>query len=226
MDQVLIIDTETTGLDPEKDHCIEVAAIRYSLLSECMIGTMSTLINSVESNQARSVNRIPDSAVVAGEVPEAAWSSLAHIGKGCDAVLAHNADFDRSFIPASTLSDVPWICTMDGVPWPLQTKPGASLVVLALEHGLGVVDPHRALNDCLLLARLLTRCADLGIDLNMLLAPGLRPRALFQAVVSYDDKEKAREAGFRWDAATKRWLRKLAIEEAGLFPFPTRQVDR
>lgn len=31
MDNVLILDCETTGLDPARDVCIEVACVRYSI---------------------------------------------------------------------------------------------------------------------------------------------------------------------------------------------------
>lgn len=225
MDLVLVIDTETTGLSPATDTCIEVAAVLYSLRFAGIVKVYSTLLAAGVENAAESVNHIPSGALELGATPSNAWKTVDGWGKQAEAVLAHNADFDRSFVPAEVLSSIPWIDTCDGITWPRQSKPGASLISLALDHGLGVVDPHRALNDCLLLARLLTRCAELGHDVGALLAQGLRPRAMFQALVSFDDKDKAKEAGFRWDAPTRRWLRKMAVEDAGKLGFRVQEVQ-
>lgn len=222
METVLILDTETTGLDPAKDHCIEVAVVRYSIEHACVLESYATLLLG-DSNEAEATNHIPAASLRLGANPILTWKLVGEIGAYCDAVLAHNSDFDRAFVPANVLSDIPWIDTKE-LTWPKQSEPGSSLIGLALDHGLAVVDPHRALSDCLLLARLLTRVAEQH-NIVELLARGLRPRATFQALVSFDDKDKAKEAGFHWEASTKRWLRKMAEEDAGLLPFKTRKVE-
>ena len=229
MEQVLILDTETTGLDPAVDHCIEVAAIRYSLKHGCMIEAVSRVIPIEGPNAAEVVNRIPAATLaldVAGASAESTWQQIDRMASHVDAVCAHNAEFDRSFIPIAPtpmLQKVPWIDTCDGMAWPQQSKPGASLITLALDHGIGVVDSHRALADCLLLAHLFQRCAE-RFDVAALLAQGLRPRALFQALVSFEAKDSAKAAGFHWDAVSRRWLRRMAIEDAGKLGFRTQEV--
>lgn len=223
MKTVLILDTETTGLDPAKDRCIEVAVVRYSIEHSAIVEAYSTLIKA-EANGAESVNHIPSALLQDGEHAERVWPMVEVVGATCDAVLAHNADFDRSFTPPDILDDIPWIDTCNGVTWPHESKPGASLISLALEHGLAVVDPHRALSDCLLLARLLTRVAEQH-NIVELLARGLRPQATFQARVSYDDKDMAKSAGFHWDAPTKRWLRKMACADVQDLGFRVKPVE-
>jgi DNA polymerase-3 subunit epsilon len=229
MDQVLILDTETTGLSPETDRCIEVGAVRYSLTHHCVIESMSRLI-SAEGNAAERINHIPAAALKnVGIRTDATWEQVDRMAWHCDAILAHRAEFDQQWIPEAetgtpNLHLKPWICTKFGVRWPLQAEEGQSLIYLALEHGVAVADPHRALADCMLLARLLYRCHELGHDVQAMLARGLRPMATFQALVSFDDKDKAKDAGFRWDAAKRQWLRKMAIADAAELPFKTRQV--
>lgn len=223
MRRVLLIDTETSGLDPKVDVCIEVAAVVYDLQHASPIVSFAALIHST-ANPCEKVNHIP--AALLGEAPpsDLIWPRVASMVDVCDAILAHNAPFDRSFVPEPLRTAKPWICTQNDLDWPQQTKPGQSLVNLALAHGLGVASAHRALNDCDLLARLLTRVAEQGTELVPFLERGLRPKATYQALVSFHDNHKAKAAGFQWEPESKRWLRTLAVEDACNFPFLIRQV--
>jgi DNA polymerase-3 subunit epsilon len=98
-----------------------------------------------------------------------------------------------------------------------------SLVPLALAHDLGVAVAHRALADCDLIARLLTRCRELGHDIDAMLTRGLRPKVTLMACVSFDDRELAKVAGFHWHAPRKQWLRRM-VEADAAFDFPVRVV--
>ena len=55
---LLIIDTETSGLDPEAHHCLEIGAILFDVPSRQILAQMSCLL-PVESNAAEAINRIP-----------------------------------------------------------------------------------------------------------------------------------------------------------------------
>lgn len=212
MDIICIVDTETQGIDHKKDQAIEVAAVKYSIAHACVIESFSCLLEA-ESNAAEAINHIPAGVLKFGYPANHAWKRLEDIAAGSDAILAHNAAFDRRFIPETVLSSIPWICTLNGVVWP---KPGdaRNLIAIALAHGLGVVDPHRALADCMLLARLLTRSAELGVDVSAMLQRGLRPTAHYQALVSFEKRDLAKAKGFQWDASSRRWCRTMAIEDA------------
>lgn len=222
--RVLILDTETTGLDPQKDGVIEVGAILYSVEHATVLESYASLIHSLHGNAAEAVNRIPADAVRSGKHPRGVWDRVGEMASYADAILAHNAEFDRAFVGDWLVSELPWICTRNDIQWPRQTKPAPSLVSLALEHDLGVAYAHRALADCDLIARLLTRSRELGADLGAMLARALRPKATFEALVPFGRKDEAKGAGFQWDAPTKRWMRRMAIEDAAALPFPTKQV--
>jgi DNA polymerase-3 subunit epsilon len=92
---------------------------------------------------------------------------------------------------------------------------------LALAHGIPVWAAHRALTDCIYLAQVFERCD----DLQGLLQNAQQPRFLYQALVSYDDRQLAKDAGFSWNNdGSKTWTRKLTEAEAGELPFATRIV--
>ena len=83
---------------------------------------------------------------------------------------------------------------------------------------------HRALADCLILARLFERVVELGHDVREMLRRGLEPKATYQAMVSYGDRELAKTAGFTWDGEAKRWTRRLAAEDVKGLPFRVVQI--
>lgn len=225
MKRVLILDTETTGLDPEKDAVIEVGAILYSVGSASALTSFSTLL-AAGANPAEPINRISEAALAeAGGVlsRENAWLYVFSMAEKADAIIAHNAEFDRRFAPDPLRKGRPWICSKNDLEWPKQTALGMSLVGLALAHDLGVSHAHRALTDCDLLSRLLTRAQELGTDLGKMLARGMRPKCEAIAMVSYDEREKAKTAGFSWDPGRRVWFRRMAIEDVAALPFPVRQ---
>lgn len=223
MKRLLILDTETTGLDPKVDQAIEVGAVLWSVEHRTVLSCFSALIEA-NGNAAEAVNGIPSAALLNIEKAPKVWQAVEEWGRTANAVVAHNADFDRSFVPREcALHDLPWICSCDDIQWP-RASDSRSLVALALAHGVGVSYAHRALTDCLLLARLLERCAELGHDVAAMLARGLRPKATFAANVTYETNHLAKAAGFRWDPQARRWWRKMAIEDVTSLPFKVRQI--
>jgi len=224
INRCLIIDTETSGLE-ESAAVIEVGAILYSVTNRCSIQELSTLLPA-ETNEAESINRIKPSAlqelidVGAGYLLE----SLYTMSKKADVYVAHNAEFDRkkiqnnpTFVP---IANLPWVDTMD-MKWPQATREQGSLINLALDHGIGVASAHRALTDCRLIASLFDRME----DLQGMFAIAMRPKGVFQALVSYDDREQAKQAGFKWDGTAKTWTRRMAIEDATALTFKVRQLE-
>lgn len=223
MDTVLILDTETTGTAaPPKDRIVEAGAVLWSVRFATTIATYSMLVEG-PTNPATHINGIPEAALCEGATEASVWDRLGGFVSHADALVAHSCDFDRQFTPAGWDQGKPWICSMNDIDWPVQSG-SRSLTAIMLAHGLGVSHAHRAITDCLHIARLLERCHEMGHDVRDMLVRAARPKARFRAKVSYDDREKARVAGFRWDGEKKIWWRKMAVEDAKALPFPVEQL--
>lgn len=227
INRCLIIDTETSGLE-DSSLVIEVGAILYSVTNQCVLQEMATLLPGEGKNDAEHVNRIKPAALQ--EIHElgdtTALENLYRMSKHADAYIAHNAEFDSKRVYGSPgfmpMASLPWLCTMADFKWPLATREQGSLINLALDHGIGVASAHRALTDCRLIASLFDRME----NLQEMFAVAMRPKGIYQAMVSYDDLEKAKMAGFKWDGAAKTWTRRMAVEDAERLEFRTKRLDQ
>ncbi|PSN11107.1 hypothetical protein C7271_25060 [filamentous cyanobacterium CCP5] len=160
---LLLLDTEKTGIYPNYDSVIEIGAVLYSCLSQAVISQVSFLLNA-PSNPAEHINRIPVEALAASSVTlqTSSFGLLQHMAAEASYIVAHNAEFDAQWFNDQSLpiirgfnqQPLRWLCSMADMTWPKQSKPGESLISLALNHGIGVSSAHRALTDCQLLAEL------------------------------------------------------------------------
>ena len=216
---LLILDTETTGLDPETDHCLEVGAILFDVPSRQVLAQQSFLL-PVQANAAEPINRVPAAVTCLPQPWEAALVYFQSLVDAAEVLVAHNAAFDRQWFGRGCLPSIakPWLCSMDDMRWPQerQLRARPSVRDLALAYEIPVWAAHRALTDCIYLAEVFRRCE----DLEQRLVHGLEPRSLFKAQVSYDQRHLAREAGFRWnDPVPGAWSRRLSVREAQALAF-------
>jgi DNA polymerase-3 subunit epsilon len=222
---LLIVDTETTALVPQQGQCIEVGAILFSVPHRTSLQQVSFLLPA-QANPAVHVNGIPAEMT---QVPQPWQAGLACFGAMvgmADALLAHNAAFDRQWFGIDPLPTVnkPWICSMEDISWPAERhlRPNPSVRDLALAYGVPVWAAHRALTDCIYLAQVFERCD----NLETLLQAAIEPRHLFRACLSYAERHLAKQAGFRWnEPVPKAWSRRLTEQEAAALPFPVQAVE-
>ena len=222
---LLIVDTETTGLDPEQDQCLEVGAILFDVASRAVLAQQSFLL-PVERNPAESINRIPAAVTCLNQPWRPALSYFQALLDATDVVVAHNASFDRQWFGRSPLPEIPnpWLCTMEDIRWPserqLRSRP--SVRDLALAYEIPVWAAHRALTDCVYIAEVFRRCE----DLESLLIAGLEPRRLMRACVTYHDRHLARDAGFRWNDPVKgSWTRRLSDRDIAALDFAVEPIE-
>ena len=215
MSLIAVVDTETTGFDPKKDRVIEASWALVDV-DTAKIVVIGSRIWSSPTNDAEAVNGIPVSLLSTYGAPFKPASFDAPV----DAILAHNAAFDRQWNAFD--STAPWLCTKDDFEWPACAS-GKKLIEVALAHGVGVVSAHRAFADVLTLCLTLERAHE-KVPLREMLAKAGQPRKTYAALVSYDDREKARAAGFSWQSAAKLWTKRLTAEAANSLPFKVREV--
>ena len=133
-----------------------------------------------------------------------------------DLVMAHKAPFDLSFWKPNHEHTV--IDTVMDLPLDRAKFKSMKLPYLAADHGFVNPFPHRALFDVLTMFKIASQ-----YDLDEILKLARSPRIIIRAVVSFDEKQKAKDAGFYLDGASKSWLleAKQAAFEKMRFNFKT-----
>lgn len=227
MENICIVDSETTGLHPSSSQIIEVAAVLYNIPTRSILMQASTLLES-DSNAAYEINRIDPQALKRLPMPltPVMISTISLMLLHADALIAHNAEFDKKFfltIPAfqDATQNKKWICTRNDVTWPIRKGVLLNLVHICVDLGVPIVNAHRALSDCLLLLNAI-ECVD---DIETFLDKSGAGKALYHANIGYNERQLAKDEGFTWDNIKKTWIRRLTPEEASKLPFKVFPAD-
>jgi DNA polymerase III epsilon subunit-like protein len=104
----VVVDCETTGLDPEKDRLVEIAAVRFE--GGEPTETYATLVDPGLPIPpiASGIHFIADDDVAGAPGPQEALAGIARF-VGDAIIVAHNAPFDRSFLPSLDRNE--WLCS-------------------------------------------------------------------------------------------------------------------
>lgn len=210
-----VIDVETTGLDPESDRIVEIAAVTVALEPRPRVAALAldTLVNPGVpiGPVAQSIHHIGDDMVAGAPRYEALIPRLGELARS-GPFAAHRAAFDRAF----TGSRRPWICTwrLARHLWP--EAPGHANQVLRYHLRLEVderlageagIVPHRAAGDALVSAALLVReleQAPAGADLPSW-ALDLSTRPVLLPVATF-----GKHRGERWSEVPRDYIEYLA----------------
>ncbi len=163
---IFVADCETTGLDSATDRLVEIAAlgVEWRSLEQRLVPTgssFSTLCDPCRPIPAEvsAVHHLTNRDITASMAPlyEEALSMLdAALPKNA-LIVAHNAEFDRTFI--TSLADRKWLCTkrlaMHVFPEAPNHRNQTLRYWLGLDVDLGGMVPHRALADCMVTTRIL-----------------------------------------------------------------------
>lgn len=164
MTNVIILDTETTGVDPQVDRLVELAGV--PLHGGLRSQDFSVLVDPQRDipPEAMAIHHITPRDVVGAldEVTAYLWMMKHFEDEELLAFCAHNAKFDKAFIDRITQGNLllPWICTYKGALTFFPEAPGHSNQVLRYWLNLEVdtppgLFPHRALYDCYVTRELL-----------------------------------------------------------------------
>lgn len=218
---IMIVDTETTGLSHDDDHLVEVAAAVWSTEHRTLLDAWSWLVRPYQATEEGLKKSVEVHGIPAGAV-QMYGHSQHYVGEELDTaierldvkyILAHNADFDRPWIEAITTDRTTrWLCTATDFRWPKGGTKRRPLAVLALDHGVGVTRAHRALDDVLTLCAVIEAAARME-PLEGLFAYATAPKAIYRAIVSIEHRDRAKAQGFRWCPEKKMWWRELREED-------------
>jgi DNA polymerase-3 subunit epsilon len=217
--RVIVLDTETTGLDSKNESIIELAmlSVLVDVATGLPIGPV-TVYESFEDPgkpippQITEITGIDDNMVKGLRIDDAAVAALV---QQADLIVAHNAGFDRPFVEArwSVFASKAWGCSFMGIDWKKEGSGSAKLEFLASERGW-FYDAHRAQVDChALLQVLASPLADGQTGLARLLAGADQTRYKLRATnAPFESKDKLKAKGYRWDAEGRVWWCSLASD--------------
>lgn len=152
----IVIDIETTGLDPRRDKLIEVGAVKIK--RGLVIEEYATLINPERMirPEITELTSIDDEMVAKAPVYRDVLPDLrAFLEDGI--LIAHNASFEESFL-GQDLPDHEFLDSLALAQIAFPAQNSYSLENLVRSLALGSYDAHRALEDARMTAKLFTLC--------------------------------------------------------------------
>jgi len=221
--RVVVLDTETTGLDHAKDKIIELALLRVDMdrATGLPVGPVQ-VFDQLEDpgmpipKEAMAITGITDADVAGKRLDEA---RIAALMQGVDVVIAHNAGFDRPFCEARLplFRDLAWACSFVDLDWKAQGRSSSKLEALA--QGLGLFyDAHRAEMDCHALLAVLSAPLPMAPEttaMARLLAGSQTPFFRLQATgAPFEAKDLLKARAYRWNAELRVWHTRLGDEAA------------
>jgi DNA polymerase-3 subunit epsilon len=221
----VIVDTETTGLDPRQHEIIEIGLVAFTFNEEGDVGDVFGVYGGLQ----QPMNPIPPEItqltgitdeMVAGQVLDMA--AVRAIVEPADLVIAHNAGFDRPFW--ETLNDLfalkAWACSVSEIDWSSRGYEGTKLGYLIGQSGY-FHDGHRALDDCFALLEVLAGAqggAERSAFAELYQASQRSRVRIFAENSPFDLKDHLKAWGYRWadesDGRPKSWW--IEIAEEGL----------
>ncbi|CAN5527342.1 3'-5' exonuclease [soil metagenome] len=205
----LVLDLETTGVDPVRDEIIEFSMLPFHYDDEGRVVAVSEAFSRLRQPGApisAEITRITsiDDAMVEGQAIDPA--EVAAFAEPAVLIIAHNAAFDRRFAErfAPALAFKSWACSMSQIDWKAHGVESSKLAYLAAHCGF-FHGGHRAEHDChATLEILATPIGEAGATgLFQLLERARRPSWRIWAENSpFDLKDVLKARGYRWNGET------------------------
>jgi DNA polymerase-3 subunit epsilon len=222
--RLLGIDLETTGLDFDNDEVTEIAWVLVDTDIEKPLLTESYLlnINGTVSDEITELTGITNGILKEfGVDPKEIYERFLDviIQHNVGYIVAHNGNgFDKPMLKNAMEScglDFPkteWLDTYEDVEFP-KTCRFKNLTYLCGEHGFVNPFPHAAMFDTMSMMKLLGM-----YNINDIIVRHNLPWIVVRAMVSYENRDKAKLKGFMWENVgnkkyPKCWVKKIKENE-------------
>lgn len=215
----IVVDTETTGLNPAEDRLVEIAVQRFIFGQQGELLEIERVRSWLEDpgrpmpERLVKLTGLTDEQLVGQEFPE---DEIARLLCDADLIVAHNASFDRPFLDRRfpAVRACAWACSLNQLDWLALGFDGRALGHLLLQSGK-FFSGHRASNDVealtsllgeilpgggTIFAHLLARCEAETVRIDAIGAP-------------FEVKDELKRRGYRWDAHRRVWWREIEAEE-------------
>ena len=231
MQELIAVDLETTGFDPEADRIIEIGAVRVRLTPDGIepgerfstfvdpgrdVGVAITRLTGIHD---RDLIGAPSAADAVARFAEFAGDAT---------FVGHNVGFDLAFLERNGFaSGAPRLDTADLASMLLPTAPSYALQRLAADDGIVPAAAHRALDDALTCAAVL---ASLAARARLLPAPILDEArsyaaALGPAAVTFFEDALGGAVKHAWDDPTFPALESRRVRPGPASPAPAEPLS-
>ncbi|MFW7380942.1 MAG: 3'-5' exonuclease [Oligoflexus sp.] len=207
MDYGLIVDLETTGIDPQKDEIIEIGLIEFGVEEgrKPSITNMYSALAQASKPLSVEVQKITglDDRILSGQSID--WQLVSQYFDRASLYIAHNANFDRAFLEKVFSPDSwsgQWACSMRHVDWEAHGFRTRSLNYLAADHGFVNSFAHRALFDCATTFRLIEPYFDELVKRCM-----MKEMRLLAVQAPFEAKDMLKSRFYRWDPEKRVWYK-------------------
>ncbi|MEY2948614.1 MAG: polymerase PolC-type [Pseudomonadota bacterium] len=224
--RVLILDTETTGLDWRAESIIELAmlAVDVDLQTGKPVGEVEVYEDFEDPGRPIPPEIVKLTGITSQDVKgqKLNEAKIKDMVERADLIVAHNAGFDRPFVEnrLEVFEHKPWACSFQGINWKAQGMGSAKLEFLCSELGW-FYDAHRAQVDCHALLRVLSSPLQLDnsegsrTGFQQLFKAAENARTVVKALGSpFETKDKLKARGYRWDAEARVWYTAVKSAEA------------
>lgn len=210
---LVFLDLETDSKDPKVAKILEVAYAAFSMRGR-LLRAENQVIHQLDPNKEvfplidLNQEEVDDGANI--KTIFQTVSNALKVGMHRDGLVlvGHNClHYDLAILDRLNCSKM-WsgltiVDTMFDLPFPPRTT-SRRLVHLCADHGIPTPRAHGALYDCLYTAELFFK-----YDVNEVVARARTPLVWVKADVTYDSRELAKAAGFKWDGKQKLWVKRL-----------------
>lgn len=204
---IIFMDTETTGLDLQKDVLIEIGLVKatYSLDRKIIL-SIDKYYDELEDpgfempEETIKIHGIRNEAVKGRRIDDNIINSFCTDNT---LMVSHNAKFDRKIFEKRFphLGNLPWACSLEDINWKGLGYNGAKLIYLNFENGY-FYDAHRAFVDTLAMIWVL------HVDQSafaMLLDNAFVSSYMIEANVPFGIKDEVKNKGFKFNSKNKTW---------------------
>lgn len=209
----VVIDTETTGLNPDKDAIIELGMVLFEYDPET--GSAYRILESFDQledpgfpipPESSAVHGITDAMVAGKRINEIEVNNFLN---DVSLVVAHNAKFDRAFLEKRLpiFESLPWGCSIEQVDWNGEGIGSAKLDYIAYQYGY-FYEAHRAEDDCFALLEILQcklpKSGDLVLK-SILNTLGQKSYTVYATGSPFETKDTLKARSYRWNGDKKSW---------------------
>lgn len=201
-----ILDLETTGLNAESDHIIEIGLVKFGYQENNKDMPILSTVGFLQdpgipiSEEITEITGITNQQVAGQRID---WAYVAALLQDVEIVIAHNATFDRGFIeqiPEISALDLHWGCSRSHIDWRGHGFKTEALNYLAADHGFVNPFAHRAVFDCATTYRIVSPY------LHELIKRSYEKEFLLSAIgAPFAAKDALKSCGYRWNPEQRVW---------------------